>query len=252
MEQIIYCNIRVQLLSENIVRIEYGKNGKFCDENTFFIPGRTDYTGGVAYTQEENVVCFGDYELYLPEKAESLKGVRLEKNGRKVYTYRKLQNSGELPPLGKTPEVFALSDTPRIIVPEGGYSVERKGEYAVEENVEDIYLLLCGGDAKRLRKLYTELTGRNELVRLSVLGGWNSKYYAYSEEEAKQLILDYEAHNVPLDVMVIDTDWRDCKDGWGYDINTKLFPDMKRFTGRHSGQLRQRAADRELYLPVFR
>lgn len=229
MEQVIYGNIRVQLLSENIVRIEYGKNGKFCDENTFFIPSRTDYTGGVSYTQETDVVCFGDYELYLPENAKSLKGVRLEKNGRKVYTYRKQQNSGELPPLGKTPEVFALSDTPRIIVPEGGYSVERKGEYVVEENVEDIYLLLCGGDVKRLRKLYVELTGRNELVRLSVLGGWNSKYYAYSEKEAKQLILDYEKYDVPLDVMVIDTDWRDCKDGWGYDINTKLFPDMKRF-----------------------
>ena len=229
MEQIIFGNIRVQLLSENIVRVEYGKNGKFCDENTFFIPNRTDFTGGVAYTQEEGVVCFGDYELYLPENATSLKGVWLEKNGKSIYTYKKLANSGELPALDKTPEAFALSDTPRIIVPEGGYSKQRKGEYVVEENVEDIYLLLCGGDAKKLRRLYVELTGRNELVRLSTLGGWNSKYYAYTEEEAKQLILDYEAHNVPLDVMVIDTDWRSCEHGWGYDINTKLFPDMKRF-----------------------
>lgn len=229
MEQIIYGNIRVQLLSEEIVRIEYGKNGKFCDENTFFIPNRTEYTGGVSYTQKEGIVVFGKYQLYLPANAQSLEGVCLEKMGKEIYTYRKLANSGELPALDKTPEVFALSDTPRIIVPEGGYSVERKGEYTVEEDVEDIYLLLCGGDAKKLRKLYVELTGRNELVRLSALGGWNSKYYAYSEEEAKQLILDYEAHDIPLDVMVIDTDWRSCEHGWGYDINTKLFPDMKRF-----------------------
>lgn len=229
MEQIIYGNIRVQLLSENIVRIEYGKNGRFCDENTFFIPNRTAFTGGVSYAQEEGVVCFGEYELYLPENATNLKGLRLEKNGKKIYTYKKLSNSGELPALDKTPEAFALSDTPRIIVPDGGYSVERKGEYLVEENVEDIYLLLCGGDAKKLRKLYVNLTGKSELVRLSTLGGWNSKYYAYTEEEAKQLILDYESHNIPLDVMVIDTDWRSCEHGWGYDINTKLFPDMKRF-----------------------
>ena len=74
-----------------------------------------------------------------------------------------------------------------------------------------------------------ELTGKPELVRLSTLGGWNSKYYAYTEEEAKQVILDYEKHNVPLDVMVIDTDWRSCENGWGYDINTNLFPNMKRF-----------------------
>lgn len=229
MEQIIYGNIRIQLLNESIVRVEYGKNGKFCDKNTFFIPNRTDFSGGVSYTQEEGIVCFGEYELYLPENTTSLKGVRLEKNGKKIYTYKKLANSGELPALDKTPEAFALSDTPHIFVPEGGYSKDRKGEFTIEENVEDIYLLLCEKDAKKLRRLYVELTGRNELVRLSTLGGWNSKYYAYTEEEAKQLILDYEAHNVPLDVMVIDTDWRSCEHGWGYDINTKLFPDMKRF-----------------------
>ena len=230
MEQIIYGNIRVQFLSENTVRIEYGKNGTFCDENTFFIPNRTAFTGGVSHLREGNVIRFGEYELYLPENAQSLAGVRLEKNGKEVYTYKELANSGELPALGNTPEAFALSDTPRIIVPEGGYSVNRKGEYTVEENVEDIYLLLCGGDAKKLRKLYVELTGKCELVRLSTLGGWNSKYYAYSEEGAKQLILDYEAHNIPLDNMVLDTDWRAASDrGIGYDVDTKLFPDMKRF-----------------------
>ncbi len=230
MEQFIYGNVRVQLLSENIVRVEYGKNGKFCDENTFLIPNKECYRGvGVAYSENDGVICFGEYELYIPENAKSLAGVRLEKNGERVYTYKKLANSGELPPLDKTPEVFVLSDTPRIIVPQGGYSVNRNGEYKVEENVQDIYLLLCQKNAKKLRKLYVELTGRCELVRLSTLGGWNSKYYAYTEEEAKQLILDYEKHNVPLDVMVIDTDWRSCEHGWGYDINTKLFPDMKRF-----------------------
>lgn len=230
MEQFIYDKIRIQLLSNDIVHIERMKSGKFCDDNTFFIPHKEQYKNTtISYTQEEKVICFGEYELYIPENTKSLVGLRLEKNGKKVYTYKKLLNSGELPPLNKTPEVFALSDTPRIIIPEGGYSSKAKGKYKVTENVQDIYLLLCGGDAKKLRKLYVELTGKCELVRLSTLGGWNSKYYAYNEDEAKQLILDYETRNVPLDVMVIDTDWRFCEDGWGYDINTKLFPDMKRF-----------------------
>ena len=197
MNQFIINSIRVQLLNEDIVRIEYAKNGKFCDDNTFFMPNKTDYKDDVEYSENDGVVCFGEYELYIPENAKSLTGVRLEKNGQRVYTYKKLANSGELPALDKTPEVFAISDTPRIIVPEGGYSVNRKGEYKVEENVQDVYLLLCQKNAKKLRKLYVELTGRCELVRLSTLGGWNSKYYAYTEEEAKQLILDYEKHNVP-------------------------------------------------------
>ena len=230
MEQLIFGNVRVQLFGADIVRIEYGKDAKFCDENTFFIPNKSNYENGkVLYEIKNGAIFLGEYELHVPENAKSLAGVCVYKNGKKVYTYKKLKNSGELPPLSKTPEVFALSDTPRIIVPEGGYSVERKGEYVVQDNVQDIYLLLCARDAKKLRKLYIELTGKPEFVRLSTLGGWNSKYYPYTEEEAKQLILDYEAHGVPLDVMVIDTDWRSCEHGWGYDINTKLFPDMKRF-----------------------
>jgi len=230
MKQFIYGNVRVQLLNSRIVRIEYGKNGKFCDDDTFFIPNKNDFTTtDVSCTGKPHSVCFGDYELFIPENGRGLSGVRLEKYGKIVYSYKKLKNRGELPPLDKTPEVFALSDTPRIIVPEGGYSKNRKGNYKITENVQDVYLLICEKNAKILRKSYVELTGRNELVRLSVLGGWNSKYYAYTEEEAKKLILDYEAHDVPLDVMVIDTDWRSCEHGWGYDINEELFPDMKRF-----------------------
>lgn len=230
MEQIIYNDIRVQILSDSIIRVERAKNGAFLDNNTFFIPDREQYANNkIAYTFDEGVLCFSEYELYLPTSSRSLSGLRLEKNGKKVYSYKKLANTGELPPLGRTPEVFAIADTPRIIIPEGGYSKDRKGQFKVTENVQDIYLLLCQKDAKKLRKLYVELTGRPELVRLATLGSWNSKYYAYTEQTAKQLILDFEAHNVPLDNMVIDTDWRSCENGWGYDINKQLFPDMKRF-----------------------
>lgn len=230
MEQIVYKNIRIQLLSEDVVRIERAGKDGFCDENTFFIPSRLQYEKArIEYSREENVICFSEYKLYLPEEGKCLAGVKLEKNGKRVYTYRKQPNSGELPPLDKTSEVFAVFDCPRILVPEGGYSADRKGEYIVEENAQDVYLLLCGKDFKKLRRLYVELTGRCEFVRLSTFGGWESKYYAYSEEEAKQLILDYEKHNIPLDNMVIDTDWRDCAQGWGYNVNQKLFPNMKQF-----------------------
>ena len=191
MQQIIKGNIRVQLLDADTVRIEYAKDGKFCDENTFFVPHRTEYKGAEC-TENGGKVCFGGYALHIPVNAKSLAGVKLEKDGKTVYEYQPLKNCGELPALDSTPEVFALSDTPRITVPEGGYSADRKGEYTLEENVEDIYLLLCGKIAVKLRKLYVGLTGRPELVRLSTLGGWNSKYYAYTEEEAKQVILDYE------------------------------------------------------------
>lgn len=228
-KELTFGDIRICFLGDGILRIERRYQGAFCDENTYFIPNRKQFEGvGRACSLKGNVLSFGEYALYLPEDG-TLFGLRLEKNGKEVYAYGRLKNSGELPAPQNTPAVFALADNPRILVPEGGYSVSRKGEYLVQENTEDIYLLFAEGDAKKLRRLFVELTGRCELVRLSTLGSWNSKYYAYNEEEAKQLILDYERHNVPLDNMVIDTDWRTSVNGWGYDINEKLFPDMKRF-----------------------
>lgn len=234
MQTIQFGNLRVQLLTSELVRIEYGRGGRFCDVPTFHIPDRTQFDAtDIPYALEENVLCFGDYELYLPEHARSLRGVRLEKRGKLVYAYRKLKNSGQLPRPDKTPEVFTLADNPRILVPEHGYAVPRGRKtsgFKVQENVQDVYLLLCGGDAAKLRRLYVTLTGRSELVRLATLGSWNSKYYAYTEETAKQVILDYQAHQVPLDNLVIDTDWRiSTGRGIGYDINTELFPDMARF-----------------------
>ena len=225
--QVVFGDVRISFLGEDVVRVEQKYKGAFLDEGTYFIPDRKKFKGGPAYTLNEGVLCFGDYALYLPESG--LKGLRLEKKGKRVYTYKRLKNSGELPAPYKTPEVFALADNPRILIPEGGYSVNRKGEYAIQEEVEDIYLLFANKDAKKLRRLYVELTGRSELVRLSTLGSWNSKYYAYNEAEAKQVILDYERLGVPLDNLVIDTDWRSSEMGWGYEINEALFPDMKRF-----------------------
>ncbi len=221
-------DIRLTFYGEDILRIERSRAGGFCNDNTFFIPDRGQLSGeGRAFTQEGRLVRFGEYVLSFPESG--LDGLYLEKNGCRIYCYQPLPNSGELPPPQNTPEVFALSDNPRILIPEGGYSARRKGEYEIQQDAEDIYLLFCNRDAKKLRRLYVILTGRCELVRLSTLGGWNSKYYAYDEAEAKQLILDYERYGVPLDNMVIDTDWRSAKDGWGYEINETLFPDMKRF-----------------------
>lgn len=234
MRSFIYGNIRVQLLDADIVRLEYGKRGKFCDENTLHIPQRSQFADTDPVCRAEgNTLEFGDYRLTVPENARSLGGIRLEKQGKRVYAYKKQKNSGELPLPWETPEVFSLSDDPRVTLPEAGYTGRgrrKNSGYRIREAVQDVYLLLCRKDARRLRQLYVRLTGAAELVRLATLGSWNSKYYAYTEETAKQLILDYEKYNVPLDNMVIDTDWRAATErGIGYDLNTRLFPDMGRF-----------------------
>ncbi len=233
MQQFVCKNVRVQILGADVIRIEKCVDGQFCDENTFFAPGKKSLAqqvgkDGAQAKQDGNKIVYGDYVLTIP--SNGLEGVVLTCCGEVVYKYQKLQNSGELPKPIDTPVVFALSDCPRIIEPEKGYTVYQEDcAYKVEDECEDVYLLLCEKDHKKLRQLFVDLTGKCELVRLATLGSWNSKYFPYNQQQAMQVLLDYKQHDVPLDNFVIDTDWRTSKDGWGYDVNTDLFPDMQAF-----------------------
>lgn len=236
MVEFVIGKIRVQFPVRDVVRIERMRKGKFCDANTFFVPDRSEFTGwkGAELSEEDGIarISFGEFVLVLPSGGKTLTGTRLERGGKPVWKYKKTPNSGELPAPGDTPEVFALSDTPRIVVPEGGYAYRdrRNSGYKIDDGAEDVYLLLCGKDCKKLRRLYIAITGKSELVRLATLGLWDSRYFAYDQAGAQQRILDYGAHDLPLDNMVIDTDWRAASDvGIGYDVNTKLFPDLQAF-----------------------
>ncbi len=233
MEQYIFGQIRLQVLNNNVVRAEQSVNGKFFDEDSFLIPNRNELCCDNAHSAvTADGIVVGDYTFCLPSDVNALTDIKVYKQGKIVYTCRSLDNSGELPALGETPEVYAVADNPRIIVPQGGYSANRKGEYEIDENAQDIYLILCGGDFKLLRKLYSVLTGRCQMPRLSTLGAWNSKYYPYTDKEALQVLADYDSHDYPLDNLVIDTDWRTDANGWGYDVNTDLFPDMQGFIAK--------------------
>lgn len=242
MKEYIYNDIRVKFYSDDIVRLEVAKNGVFCDKDTFLVASKSGFKGvdvEVKTGDDGVTVTHGDITVFIPKKAKSLVGITLSVNGKTEYVYKNLRNSGELPLMDKTPVVFPLADTPRVIVPDGGYTFvnEPNNGYVIEKGVQDVYLLVCRKDGAKLRKLYVELTGRPELVRLSTLGSWNSRYYQYSQREAEQMIEDYSAHDIPLDNIVIDTDWRKASDrGIGYDVDTDLFPDMPgyfRFAHEH-------------------
>lgn len=127
---------------------------------------------------------------------------------------------------------WAIVDTPRIVPATWGYNypgwdVANNG-WDLNNDSKDVYVFLPNGDGKKLRNDYLELTGRTELIPLYALGGWDSRYYAYTQTEALQKIDTYRSKNIPLDVFVVDTDWRVGASA-GYDINTALFPDMPGF-----------------------
>lgn len=242
MKEYVRENIRIQFLSDDIVRLEEGKKGVFCDDDTLLLAAKSTFAAQeaeVAVKPDGTYVTRGDVTVFVPAGTKTLGGIKVLLNEKKAYVYKNLRNSGELPPFNKTPDIFPLADNPRVISPEGGYASDgrKNSGYTLESNVKDVYLLICRGNAAKLRKLYVELTGRSELVRLSTLGSWNSRYFKYDQHSAEKMILDYASHDVPLDNIVIDTDWRLAGDrGIGYDVNTELFPDMPayfRFAHEH-------------------
>src|SRR5690606_7263577 len=62
-------------------------------------------------------------------------------------------------------------------------------------------------------------------------GNWWSRYWAYTQDELTALLNDFERHEIPLSVCIIDMDWHITKTGntsigWtGYTWNRDLFPD---------------------------
>ncbi len=88
----------------------------------------------------------------------------------------------------------------------------------------DWYLFVYGSDYPAALADYTKIAGRIPLPPRYVFGTWWSRYWAYSDAELRQLVLEFRKHDVPLDVLVIDMDWH--LDGWtGYTWNPDYFPD---------------------------
>lgn len=143
-----------------------------------------------------------------------------------------------IPNPNENTQAWAIADTPRYVPASsdepwgGGYNLAPQemtnNGWDLENNSLDVYVFLPQGNGRQLRKDYVTLTGQTDLIPLHALGGWDSRYYPYTQQEALDKIDAYRSRNIPLDVFVIDTDWR-VGASHGYGVNTTLFPDMQQF-----------------------
>lgn len=236
---IVIGKVRVQLLSESLLRLEVKGSEGFEDRTTFHVVDR-DWPG-TAFTTETNsdetVIRTRDYVVRVPNDADSLDGVRVQTpEGRRLYTYdAELENSKWLPgPADKT-EAWWFADTPRLIPPPWGLTPAPSDTehpatsgWDLDNNAPDVYVFVPGDDYRRLRRDFLKLTGPTPMVPLFALGAFDSRWYDYSESTALQQIEGYRERQIPLDVLVVDTGWRQNA-STGYQPNTNLFPNLPRF-----------------------
>ena len=100
---------------------------------------------------------------------------------------------------------------------------------APDHALQDWYFFGYGHDYKAALAEYTRFGGPVPLIPRYVLGAWWSRYWAYSDQDLQDLVREFEAHDLPLDVLVVDMDWHTPHSWTGYTWNRELFPDPPAF-----------------------
>jgi alpha-glucosidase len=110
-----------------------------------------------------------------------------------------------------------------------GRSSQRYSAFSAEGG-EMNYYFFYGPSMKKILGRYTELTGRMPLPPLWALGNQQSRWSYYPQAMAEEVVRQYRAHDLPLDVLHLDIDYMQAYRV--FTFNTERFPDPKAFTDK--------------------
>ncbi len=235
--------VRVELLRDTLVRIETRGPKGFENRPSFTVEKRTGWDE-VAFTETtENgfrVVKTAAYTVCVPLHAQSAEGCYITgPDGCELWRFETDTDSNVvLPSPSDELQSWYFTDTPRVIPSEAGYANTKNtapyNGWDLDNQAQDLFVFLPGGDYATFTKDFTDLTGKSEMISLNLLGFWDSRYYEYTQDTAWQQIKDYYDRGYPLDVLVIDTDWRQQINnrGTGYTLSRSHFPTFELFADK--------------------
>ncbi len=231
-------SVRVQLLSPTVVRVEQRGPHGFDDRKTFVVRNRTwpgvRFTSGVEHGA---MMCkTAGYTVRVKLNAESLQDVTiLSPAGKKLAQFgAKLPDDALLPAPGDHAKSYELVDRPRIVPAPWGATPAPVRNLANDgwdlgNDAPDVYVMVPGNRGfAQIRSDVLQLTGPTPMLPESFLGFIDSRYHPYTQKEALDSIDAYRTRHIPLDVFVVDTDWR-VNGSHGYTVDTDDFPDMPGF-----------------------
>lgn len=234
-------DVRVQFLSPTLVRLEQRGPLGFEDRITFTVVERA--WKGISFTRSEAngrvLLAAQGVRVSVPAQATSLQGTRVaDAAGKLVYECSgTVPGSSFLPPPSRSVPAYVMADAPRLVPPEWGAAPMPAGAttpwpetsgWDTRNDAPDIYVFLGGRSYESLRAEFLRLTGPTPLPPKYAFGFIDSRYHPYTQQEALDSIDEYRKRRIPLDVFVVDTDWR-VNGSHGYEVEKKLFPDMKGF-----------------------
>ena len=260
--------VRITLISDGALRLEYQPQGHFVDDNSFVAVCR-EYPP-VTYTKRETakqVVIKTDLLTVTYKKGTGaftkdnliISSVKrkgpgsfswhpgMQDNLNLKGTYRTLDGydgddrKGQKMPI----EDGLLSRSGWTLIDDSNnflfdqsewpWVKEREGAEQGQRNegAQDWYFLGYGTDYKKALRDFTLFSGKVPLPPRFAFGYWWSRYWHYADNDLRDLVKKCHQYDIPLDVLVIDMDWHYINDdlgGWtGYNWNKRLFPDPDAF-----------------------
>ncbi|TRX39998.1 TIM-barrel domain-containing protein [Flavobacterium restrictum] len=95
---------------------------------------------------------------------------------------------------------------------------------------QDGYFFGYGTDYQTALKDFYKITGNPPLLPKWAFGVWYSKYEKYTSSYYQNTLLPkFRLEKVPIDALVVDTDWKSPNQWNGWNWNNTLFPDPQSF-----------------------
>lgn len=242
---------RITVLTDRLLRLEYEKEGNFCDTATQMALCREFPVPEFTVTDKAGLLIVETKALRLVyDKAPfSATGLSVTLKGSYSY-YASIWHYGDpADTLGGTARTLDEADG-AIPLGEGlmsakGYAVlddSRSMRMDEEGNLlpaqaqgEDLYLFAYGHDYRGCLRDYLTLSGSVPPVPRFALGNWWSRFYPYTQESYQALMERFESEGVPLSVAVLDMNWHVTDidpshgTGWtGYTWDREKFPEPEK------------------------
>jgi len=273
---------RFTILTPQLIRMEWAADGKFEDHASLVFLNRklavpkfteeSESMGGASILSIQTgalILKYRDYGTGSKFSPENL-SITFKLNGNDVVWNPGVQDAGNLLGTARTLDGVRGSNTklePGLVSRDGWTLVDdstrplfdssdfsfAQGEKSPWPWVmarppgdrQDWYFFGYGHDYRAALYDFTRVAGKIPLPPRFAFGAWWSRYWSYTDQEFEQLVQQFQSHEVPLDVLVIDMDWHptfgtrwwDKKTdasghslGWsGYSWNKVLFPNPPAF-----------------------
>ena len=249
---------RFTVMTEGVIRMEYSESGTFVDGETLFAKRDAIWDaavtdGDILKIETENVTLYykgGEFsadtlwaDIHVDgfETTWHFGDTNKENLGGTLHTLDGVDGFRDLPDgLLAKDGWYVIDDSATPFFKDGWI------ENRCECHKIDMYLFAYGRNYKGALSDLAAVSGKMEIPRKYFFGSWYSRWWAYTAEEFRAIVNDYDVNDFPLDILVMDMDWH-FQDwgheegepkyefgyghaggnlGWtGYNWNTRLIPD---------------------------